>query len=687
MKRKLSLLLLLLVPLTGVFARAFIAIEWYPVDSLLKVLPAQQGIERVQTLNRLSISLSFVDAEKSTHFADQAMMMAKRINYNEGIAAAYSNYGFIQFYEGNYPDALNFFYEALNIYEELGNLRKVAAMNMEIATTHFYANNIEKAIEIAENQVIPGYRAKDDKGIPVGGFNDTTRTFSKLGLPYRMTGRSDKALIIYQRYVEAGRKHGFDITDLLVHEAIVASCFLETGNVDSAVCYFRKALAYPEVNQSVHALKHEYKRRLASIYTVYGEPDSALYYYRRAYQWLEHHGYLRSAFLAAYELGLFYNQSGRKTEAENSWLNAESLLDEMTGQNSYYRYDSLKYTVSYGTELYFPYTKKHVKEDTYRFATRVYSDLYRYYQEKDHLRPAMHYLQAYTAAKDTLDRLTRNREAVEIQTKYESVRKDAEIRTLSKANEIKELKLLQFRWFIAGISGLAVVIALFAWLLHKQFRLKNSRQMLILQQQLFRSQINPHFIFNALTNIQSAIINEKPEVASKYLTRFSKLVRSILNSTIAVNIALEEEINTVDNYLALQKVRFPEKFDYSVYADPRLDTERIKIPPMLLQPFIENAMEHGIRHKQTPGLISVRFLYETALLKIEIEDNGVGREQAMKIMQERGKDHKSMAIGLIQERIELLNKQLKQKTSFEIIDLKNEDGEAKGTRVVFKVPF
>jgi len=427
-------------------------------------------------------------------------------------------------------------------------------------------------------------------------------------------------------------------------------------------------------------------RRLASIYTVYGEPDSALYYYKRAYQWLEHHGYLRSAFLAAYELGLFYNQSGRKTEAENSWLNAESLLDEMTGKNSYYRYDSLKYTVSYGTELYFPYTKKHVKEDTYRFANLVYRDLYRYYQEKDHLHPAMHYLQAYTAAKDTLDRLTRNREAVEIQTKYESVRKDAEIRTLSKANEIKELKLLQFRWFIAGISGLAVVIALFAWLLHKQFRLKNSRQMLILQQQLFRSQINPHFIFNALANIQSAILSEKPDIASKYLIRFSKLVRNTLDSSVAEFIALEEEIITADNYLALQKIRFPEKFEYAIRSDENLQADKIKIPPMLLQPFLENAIEHGFRQKETKGMIVVRFRMERNLLKIEIEDNGVGREKAMEFMLAHDKDHKPMATAITRERISLLNRKLKRKITLDIMDLKDEQGEAKGTKVVFGVP-
>jgi tetratricopeptide (TPR) repeat protein len=257
-------------------------------------------------------------------------------------------------------------------------------------------------------------------------------------------------------------------------KAVVASCYYETGNVDSAVYHYWKALAYPEVNQSVHALKHEYKRRLASIYSMHGEPDSARYYYRLAYQWLEPHGYLLSAFMAAWELGGFYSKRGQQHEAEKSWLEAAKLVEEMIGKSSFYRYDSLKYVVSYGTELFQPYTKKYVKETNYRYATWVYRDLHRYYQEKDDLRPAMHYLQAYTAAKDTLDRLTRNREAVEIQTRFETTRKDAEILALNQANELKELRLMQFTWFIGGLAGLAILIVLVAVMLHRQNGLKTA---------------------------------------------------------------------------------------------------------------------------------------------------------------------------------------------------------------------
>jgi hypothetical protein len=143
----------------------------------------------------------------------------------------------------------------------------------------------------------------------------------------------------------------------------------------------------------------------------------------------------------------------------------------------------------------------------------------------------MHYLLAYTAAKDSLDRLTRNREAVEIQTMFETERKDAEILALSQANRLKELKLLQFTWFISGLVGLAILIVLVAGILHSQSRLKNSRKTLLLQQQLLRSQMNPHFLFSSLASIQNFIIHKRPSEAGDYLSRFAKLVRQILKSS------------------------------------------------------------------------------------------------------------------------------------------------------------
>jgi sensor histidine kinase YesM len=150
-------------------------------------------------------------------------------------------------------------------------------------------------------------------------------------------------------------------------------------------------------------------------------------------------------------------------------------------------------------------------------------------------------------------------------------------------------------------------------------------------------------------------------------------------------VSLAEEIVTIENYLALQQIRFPDKFDYKIDVDERIDIEEVFIPPMLTQPFLENAVEHGIRHKSTQGEIIVRFEKQNGGMVIMIQDDGVGREKAEELRRQSNKDHKSMATAITQERIKVLNRRLKHKITMEIIDLKNENGEAIGTRVVFGV--
>jgi sensor histidine kinase YesM len=150
-------------------------------------------------------------------------------------------------------------------------------------------------------------------------------------------------------------------------------------------------------------------------------------------------------------------------------------------------------------------------------------------------------------------------------------------------------------------------------------------------------------------------------------------------------VLLEDEITTIENYLALQKFRFPDKFDYTIEVDESIDVASYSLPPMLAQPFIENAIEHGMKHKNGKGHISVRFEKQNTGMNMIIEDNGIGREKAGDICRRVNKGHKSMATTITCERIKLLNKKCKNKIAMEIIDLKDETTEAKGTRVVFEV--
>jgi LytS/YehU family sensor histidine kinase len=198
--------------------------------------------------------------------------------------------------------------------------------------------------------------------------------------------------------------------------------------------------------------------------------------------------------------------------------------------------------------------------------------------------------------------------------------------------------------------------------------------------------MNPHFLFNSLSSIHHFIIHEESEIAASYLSRFSRLIRSSLQGSVEEYTSLSDEIDTVKDYLELQQLRFPDKFEYNIEVEEDMDSETISIPSMVLQPFIENSIEHGIRPKESKGKISVRFLLHKEMIVIKIEDDGIGRKKAMELLSEQKKDHKSLATNIIRDRIRVLNRTLKNKITLEIIDLKSEQGDATGTKVVLEVP-
>lgn len=293
--------------------------------------------------------------------------------------------------------------------------------------------------------------------------------------------------------------------------------------------------------------------------------------------------------------------------------------------------------------------------------------------------------QAWTL-RDSLDNQEKQKAIAEIQTKYETDIKEQQILNLENKNQLNELRLERNRFILFGTIALLILILFTGLLLIRQKTLKNQQKTQNLEQRLLRAQMNPHFIFNSLASIQNFIVKQDDTRASIYLSRFSELVRSILDNSLRDQITLEEELSTIENYLELQKIRFPEKFDYRIEVDERLDPEGIFIPPMLSQPFIENAIEHGIKQKGSKGNILVSFKKQNGSLIFEVEDDGIGRQMAREILLKRDKEHKSLATLITRERIRVMNKKLKQKISLKIIDLKNELSEATGTRVVFEIP-
>ncbi len=196
-----------------------------------------------------------------------------------------------------------------------------------------------------------------------------------------------------------------------------------------------------------------------------------------------------------------------------------------------------------------------------------------------------------------------------------------------------------------------------------------------------RSQMNPHFMFNSLNSIQEFILSGDKRTANKYLTRFAKLMRSVLDMSDKSRITLEKEIEALKLYLELENLRFDGTMSYEINVAKEILINETTIPSMLIQPYVENAIKHGLMHKEGDKKIKINFKLEGKYLLCEVDDNGIGRETALALVQTKRKKHESKAMSVTEERLKLLNSSYKDDLDLEIIDKKNEQGESLGTKI------
>jgi sensor histidine kinase YesM len=213
-------------------------------------------------------------------------------------------------------------------------------------------------------------------------------------------------------------------------------------------------------------------------------------------------------------------------------------------------------------------------------------------------------------------------------------------------------------------------------------RRRNSKMVEVsLQHKLSRSQMNPHFVSNAMSSIQSFMYNNKPGEAAKYLGKFAHLNRAVLEHSLVDSISLEEEIAMLNNYLQFEQLRLNNAFTFNLVVDENLDAEMISIPPLFIQPFIENAVKHGVKDLDIEGKITVRFTDLNDMLKVEIEDNGLGiKAKSAKIA-----NHISRSGEIVNKRLELLRKKHKNIPSIKVSTLDTDN--KRGTRVTISIPI
>jgi ligand-binding sensor domain-containing protein len=253
----------------------------------------------------------------------------------------------------------------------------------------------------------------------------------------------------------------------------------------------------------------------------------------------------------------------------------------------------------------------------------------------------------------------------------------------------------QTTWFfgLLMVSFLLLVWLFVTWRIRNVRRREREREALSqrlaeMENTALQAQMNPHFIFNCLNSIQQYIFSQDVVAANRYLTGFARLIRSTLHNSSKAFISLADEVDYLSTYLSLEKGRFKDKMDYNIDIDPLVLPDIMVIPPMLIQPFVENAMRHGLRHKTNgKGYIHIRLSMSGTRLRIMVEDNGIGRKQASAYKTVEHIEYQSKGMSLTADRIRMMNIKYHDSIGVEVIDLQDGQGQPAGTRVVMQFPL
>lgn len=300
-----------------------------------------------------------------------------------------------------------------------------------------------------------------------------------------------------------------------------------------------------------------------------------------------------------------------------------------------------------------------------------------YYQSKHNFQQAYNYLQQHYAVQDSIASTDVKSNIAEMETKYQTKVKEQQIELLTAENRIKNQRIRVSMLFIGFLILLVLLVLILLYYRRKQSAYQQSE----LQQQLLRSQMSPHFIFNVMGSIQSYLYKNEANKAAEYLGRLASLSRSVLEYSSQETINLKTEIETLQNYIELERVRMAVPFEVECHIDEEMEMDFIEIPPMLIQPFVENIIKQSLKELDYPGKLCVRFTEVGDFIDVEIEDNGKG------LQNNNDKIYPSKALEVFQQRKKGIKHRFKKEIIFELRDKKTFDLAQHGVIMHLKLPI
>lgn len=583
---------------------------------------------------------------------------------------------------------------AQKIAEKKRQNAKIAEVKNLIAFNFMLDNKKDSALRYTEMS-IQFARRTSNKSILAESFNTQARVYAYFGQLELSVAKNiislQLALEVNDRFRLAKYNRELGVSQRLIY------------NLNDAEYYFKQSYEHAQKIADYHQMGLALSN-LGTIYFGRKEFKKAIESTQRAIRLLSELNDFNGLGEAYDILGMIYREQKDYTLAASSF-NKSLVFYESTGNKEkiagvYHNVGTVfrkqkKYAnalnyLQRSIEIREQFGSKNQIYSTYREIADVYRDVGK-------TNEALKYLDMYLDYQDSNTTIQSATKIAELSELYRSEQRDRLIMMQSDSIERQrqeraftstKLENVQLRnnsqmYFIIGfliISVLAGIIVFYRW---NQTRIKQERKEAEMSQTLLRAQMNPHFVFNAMSVIQSYIYENDTENSSKFLVNFSRLMRLILENSPKEFIPIETEIEILQKYLETQKLRFEDRFDYSIECEDILFEEGAVIPPMITQPFIENAIEHGQLHTIEGGFILISFSKQNNMLDVIIEDNGIGRKGAE--LNKKSKDHKSMAMKITKDRIDNMSKKYRTEGRLIVEDFNKKLNT--GTKVLISLPY
>jgi len=652
---------------------------------------ADESKELANVINNIAIIYSESgDYTTSIEYYEKSLKIREELNDGRGILGSLANIGNLYSYQNDFHKALEYYNKSLEISRVIFPDEHFTDLLGNIAKAHSKLGNINKAIQFYLQAI---EAAKEDNNIRSVIINEVN-----LGNLYFDHASTDKAISYLMEALQQARENNMEYLEG-VAQLNIGNAYYQSEQYKKAIDFYKYSLI---ISKKTKDTESEIKGliNVALCNQKIGLQDSAGMGFLLAREKSEE--YKSPSFLAmtANYLGKFYLNTNNYNESIQ-WL--QKALDVATENNLNLEI----YKANYNFGNYW-YDRSNYKKSQKFFETafNIASDmgwaiskknaslgLWKSYKKLGDYKKALDILLVYNSIKDSIFDNEKQQQIRLIEGQLQLNLKESQIESQNKIITQQDKILKQEYWnkiFIISFSVLSIILLIIIINRAKIQRQKEKAQLmqanLTVERDLLQLQMNPHFIFNALNSIQSFISENSTFEAELFLSKFARLMRYYLDTSSKKWIDFSDEINAIELNLEIEKLRLNNKFNFKIIIDKSVETEDIQIPPMLLQPFIENAVKHGLRPKKEKGYLEIGFKMRKESIFCYVEDNGIGREASRKA-KKVSKSHKSKGIELTKKRLSNLFNKSKKMELILIKDLKDEIGFASGTRIELYIPF